>query len=153
MQQIQSEINPRITMANVQQKVKAALPQSSSQKLRYKMCVVTNAKIGAANITLVASSLTLKVLSNERINKYPSSATAEEQSNFSVKSISLQNKHVELDTADYSSTSKFHNILKGSEKHHTQYGRWSSRTMHSLIKLHRYAISQYIHSKFSSSGV
>jgi hypothetical protein len=42
------------------------------------MCVVTNAKIGAANITLVASSLTLKVLSNEKINEYPSSATAEE---------------------------------------------------------------------------
>jgi hypothetical protein len=42
------------------------------------MCVVTNARIGAANITLVASSFTLKVLSNERIKEYPSRATAEE---------------------------------------------------------------------------
>jgi hypothetical protein len=42
------------------------------------MCVVTNAKIGAANITLVASSLTLKALSSERIREYPSRATAEE---------------------------------------------------------------------------
>jgi len=42
------------------------------------MCVVTKAKIGAANITLEASSFTLKVLNNDRIKEYPSKATADE---------------------------------------------------------------------------
>lgn len=56
------------------------------------MWVVVNAAIGAATMTLAASVLKLKLLMIANIIEYPSNATADEYSSFSVKTMSLQSR-------------------------------------------------------------
>jgi hypothetical protein len=54
------------------------------------MWVVTNARIGAATITLDASSLKLEVRSIVKMREYPRKAASDEKYSFSVQIVSLQ---------------------------------------------------------------
>jgi hypothetical protein len=54
------------------------------------MWVVTKARIGAATITLEASSLKFKVRRIAKMREYPRKAAADEKYSFSVQVVSLQ---------------------------------------------------------------
>jgi hypothetical protein len=54
------------------------------------MWVVTKARIGAATITLEASSLKFKVRRIVKMREYPRKAAADEKYSFSVQVVSLQ---------------------------------------------------------------
>jgi hypothetical protein len=53
------------------------------------MCVVTKARVGAATITLEASSLNSKVRNIAKMREYPRNAAADEKYSVSVQAVSL----------------------------------------------------------------